>query len=208
MTQRDSGVRKLLGAGCVVAVILVGGCTSASDGPSPAPTPAVSKAVTPAGETREPATTPVPPPTPGSVGSTLAPRHVPRRKPVTLTQSGTAADGVLVSLPSVKAITAKGVGPGEVSGPALRVDVRLRNTTQAGVDLGGAVVALTDEGDRPGAAMNGAPATRLPAQLAAGGEVSAVYVFAVAPNRRNPVTIEVFVAGSMPTVVFRGRAGG
>lgn len=212
VTQRGKSLGGIVGAACVAGVLVVGGCSSPSDHPSVPPTPPTPPSLTsgPSQSTkpRDPASTPVPPPTPGNVKSTLKPRKVERRKPVSFTKSGTAADGVIISLKAVKAIQAKGVGPGEVSGPALRVDVRVRNKTPDSLDLGGAVVALTDQDGRPGAPMGGPPASRLPGTIGGNKEASGVYVFDVARGRRSPVTIEVNVAGSMPTVVFRGKADG
>ena len=148
------------------------------------------------------------PPTRGEIKSTLKPRKVDRRKPVALNKSGPAADGVMVSLKSVRAITAKGVGPGEVSGPALRVDVLIRNETASPLDLGAAVVSLTDEDGHPGASMGGPPASPLPGGLQAQDEARGVYVFTVKKGSRNPVTIDVSMGGSVPVVVFRGKADG
>jgi hypothetical protein len=203
MTQRGS-IQAVVGVVGVVCLLAGGGCSRTEQSPSPAPVPAPSGATV----APTPATTPVPPPTPGDIKSTLKPRKVDRRKPVALNKSGPAADGVMVSLKSVRAITAKGVGPGEVSGPALRVDVLIRNETASPLDLGAAVVSLTDEDGRPGASMGGPPASPLPGGLKAQDVARGVYVFTVKKGSRNPVTIDVSMGGSVPVVVFRGKADG
>ena len=201
MTHRGTSVARLLGALGVICLLVAGGCTQADSSPSPAPTPSASGATA----VPAPASTPVPAPTPGDIRSTVKPQRVERLKPVALNQPGNAADGVRIILTAVQAITAKAVGPGEVTGPALRVNVSIQITTADRLDLGAAVVTLTDAKGGPGASMGGPPASPLPVQLEAGGQATGVYVFAVAKRVRNPVTIDASLGGS-PTVVFQGLA--
>jgi len=204
VTHRGFRVKAVVAALSVAGVLLTGGCTGADDPPAPAPVPAPSGAtVAPA-----PASTAVPAPTPGDVESTVKPGKVERRKPVALTKPATAADGVIITVSSVKSISTKAVGPGEVSGPGLQMEVAIRNTTSTPIDLAGTVVSVVNQDGRPGASMGGPPATRLPSQVAAQSQASAVFVFGMARGRRDPVTIDVNVGGTMPTVVFRGKADG
>lgn len=133
-------------------------------------------------------------------------RKIEKRKAVSLKEKSTAGDGVTVSLDGLKSIQSKARGPGEVAGPAIRVTVRVRNGTPDRLDLSGAEVNLTDADGNPGSSMTGPPADPLPADLNAGSSATAVYVFDVSRQQRNPVTIEVDVAASMPTVVFKGKA--
>lgn len=202
MTQRGRSLKRMMGALSIVGLLTASACSTSEESPTPSPTPVASAPT----ERQAPASTPVPPPAPGDISSTLEPTKVERRKPVALTKPGTAADGVIISLRAVRGINAKAVGPGEVAGPALRVDVLIRNTTSSPLDLGAAAVSLTDEDGGPGAPMTGPPATGLATELAANSEASAVYVFAVSKRLRDPVTIEVSVSGSVPTAVFRGKA--
>ena len=208
MARKRVVARGLLAALSTTVVLVAGGCTQSPDDPVPSAAPTVSSAAPPPARSAapDPATTPVPAPTPGDIESTEQPRKVERQKPVALDEPGSATDGVRVELATVEAIEAKASGPGEVAGPALRVDVRVRNTTAQPVDLAGAVVNLTDERGDPGSSMGAEPAVALPTSVAAGADVTGVYVFTVAAARRQPVTVDVELSADLPVVVFRGTA--
>lgn len=180
------------------------GAASGCSPDAPAPTPVASSSSTAGTALPPPATTPVPPPEPGSVDSTVSGRPLTRRDPVGLDRTGQAADGVQVTLASVKAIEAKAQGPGEVSGPAVALTVVVDNTTAEPVDLAGLTVTLTDSAKAPGSAMSGPPAAAPPASVAPGETASGVFVFTVPKKRRDPVVVEVSVSATMPLVVFRG----
>lgn len=167
---------------------------------SSAPTsPAVTSAA-------PPATTPVPAPTPGSTKATVPSQKLTVRKPVRLDAQGEAADGVTVRLTKVAAVKAKAVGPGEVSGPALAFTVAVHNGTGQPVDLGSTAVNVTAADDKPASQMSGKPANPLHGSVAAAGTATGVYVFTLAKNQRDPVTVQVTVRPADPIVVFRGRA--
>ncbi|SDR75739.1 hypothetical protein SAMN04488543_0351 [Friedmanniella luteola] len=188
----------------LLLAVLLGGCT-AEAGSGTSSTPPAEPPPVPASSA---ATTPVPAPTPGSAGSTVAGQPVRQRKAVRLDAPGQAADDVAVRLTSVRAITARASGPGEVAGPALAVTVQIENGTSQAVELGSTVVNLTDSEGAPGSVMSAEPASPLPAAVAAGAQVAGVYVFTVPEGRRDPVTVEVGVTPSDPLVVFRGRPTG
>lgn len=189
-------------AGLLVGGLLLTGCTS-SDTPAPTST---ATSGSPPPVTATPVSTPVQAPTPGSTEASVPSQKITKRKAVTLDGRGTAADDVTVTLTKVAAITAKAVGPGEVSGPGLAVTVAVKNGTSQPVDLGSAVVNATASDDTPAAAMTGKPARSLKGSVEPGATASGVYVFTLAKGRRDPVTVEVTVTSAGPVVVFRGRA--
>lgn len=170
---------------------------SASSAVSPEPTRA------PSGQ-RESARAPSSP-SPGDVNQTVPTRPISSRPPVALEESSKPLSGVLVTLPSIKAIQAKGRGPGEVSGPALAVTVRVRNDRSTAVDLGNAVVNLTAADGSPGSMMTGPPADPLPARVGSGKAATGVYVFAVPVDQRDPIVVEASIGADIPTAVFRGK---
>lgn len=129
-----------------------------------------------------------------------------RQKPVALDSPATAGQGIVVELAKLQAINAKAQGPGEVSGPAVAVEVVVRNETNRPQSLTNAVVNLTDARNAPGSLMTGPPAKTFSASVDAGQQAIATYVFTVPPERRNPITVDVSVDPSLPTVLFRGRA--
>ncbi len=119
---------------------------------------------------------------------------------------GTAGRGIVVELAKLQSISAKAQGPGEVSGPAVAVEVVVRNEMNRPQSLTNAVVNLTDARNAPGSLMSGPPARVFPAAVDAGQNATATYVFTVPTKSRNPITVDVSVDPALPTVIFRGRA--
>jgi hypothetical protein len=128
------------------------------------------------------------------------------RDPVDLDKPSKAGGGVTARISDVRSITAKAKGPGEVSGPAVALTVKITNGASKRLPLDQVVVTLTGADRAPGTPMSGSPARPLAGSLAAGSSASGVYVFAVPKGSRNPVTVEVTVRGGDPVLVFRGKA--
>ena len=126
-----------------------------------------------------------------------------RAKP--LDKTAEAGQGVSVRLESVRKIEAKAKLPGEVSGPALAVTVKVDNDSAKSLDLSSVVVNLTDASDAPGSVMSGAPAQRLPARVKAGGSASGVYVFTVPSKQQKTVTVTVSITPGKSVLKFEGR---
>jgi hypothetical protein len=220
-----------MGTVAVAATILVAmaGCSdpSTTSGASPAASPgrtsalptssprtaapaggasAATKATTGTAPTlgSHPAATIVPQPTPGDINKTVAPRKVVTRRPVRLNQTSQVTGTVRVRIPSVKAIQAQARLPGEVAGPGVAITVTVNNGSAKAIDLTNVVVTLTDSAQNPGGAMTDARARPFRGSLAAGQVRTGVYVFTVAKNRRDPVTVTVTLEGDSPVVEFRG----
>lgn len=148
---------------------------SAPTGPS-APTPPVPPAPTP----------PVPPATAGA-----APTDVPvipdapvgvEVMPLVGVGDDVALGALETTVVSVGAVRVSPHGPGEIAGPAAAVDLRVRNTSQAPVDLTGLVVtASSQDGGTPAVPASGDPASPLTGALAPGEERSGTYVFTTGP---------------------------
>lgn len=197
--QRRGPVRCALVGLAAGVMCVLSSCSASSESPA---TPGEPAART--GSQLPPAaTTPVPPPTPGSTASSVPSQRVVRRQPVSLDSSGKSADGVDVTL-SLSAVQAQAQGPGEVSGPAVKVVVTIDNTTSDLVGLQDASVTVTGSDDAPGQIMSGPPSAPLPASVPTKERVTGVYVFALASKQRDPMTVEVTVSPSVPVAVFRG----
>lgn len=107
-----------------------------------------------------------------------------------------------------RAATGTGHGVGEVSGPAVLLELRLTNRSGSAVPVAGAVVNAyygTDTvpagpllGDRRSAPFEGT--------VRAGGTVSGTYVFTVPEEGRRHLRIEISYAPTSPVVVFVGAA--
>lgn len=215
-------------AGRLIAVGVLGlvlaGC---SPDPAPAPGPAPSSAgvstiaptlvpggtakpgsTTPATPLASVATTPVPPPTPGTVEQTVAPpTPVPTRKPVALDAPAQVRPGLSVRLTSVRALTGKARLPGETSGPAVALGLRVANTGSSRVGLGNVVVNVEGSGGTAGVVLTAPPAAVLARSVAAGRTVSGVYVFALPAAERSRVRVTVSLQPDQPVLVFTGRVG-
>lgn len=184
----------------LVAMAACSGAPTTSNLPVPSDTaspdtPSVSGSPLPSQTT---ASAPAPSQSPTAVGQSTKPA-------VKLTQPAKAA-GFTVRLTGLKAIKSKGRGPGEVSGPALRVDVRLTNGTSKAFDASAVVVTLLDSRNDPGAEMLGPPHAPMRAIVKPGDSVGGVWVFNVPTNRRDPVKILVTLPTDAPVLLFSGRA--
>jgi hypothetical protein len=127
-------------------------------------------------------------------------------KAVRLDQANPAGGGVTVTIAGVKAITAEARMPGEVAGPAVSLQVRIRNGSARPLDVGSVVVTVTDSADAPGVEMSAPPAQPFRGTIAAGASANATYVFAVGAQRRNPIRVNVTLRGGAPVLLFTGDA--
>ncbi len=144
-------------------------------------------------------------PTPGPTsGADALPAS---RPPVPPGATAAAGDGVTASLGTLEAVDASGSGPGNVAGPAVRVDVRLRNGTAAPVSLAGATVTMSYGPDQEPASPVDDPATSaFSGTLAPGATAVGTYVFTVPAAERSNVTVSVGYRPGAPYRVFTGAA--
>lgn len=199
-----------VGAGALVAllVLVVVWTTRGADG--------AGDGGTTAAETATPAPRPEPvlggpepsaPPADPGAQPVAADELPPSLAPVAFQASAATGDGVTATVPVVEAVDGVGQGRGNVSGPAVRVTVRLTNGTDGPVDLSGVAVRMT-YGSTP------VPAPRLddPSQdlftgsLAPGGSADGSYVFSVPADSREVVTVSVGYRAGAPFMVFTGSA--
>jgi hypothetical protein len=212
------------GAALLCAMVLAG-CSSGvahDHAPAPgAPASGSAPATSQRGPLARPAGTPVPAPAPGSVHRTVPAVAVATKPPVSLRAVADFGTGVTARIMSVKAIEYHAVGPGQVSGPGLRLVIQVSNGTGKPVGLDNAVVTIADARGTPGVAMLITPAGSgddaghpgpsnfsypLRGVLAPGHKASGTYVFTVPAGYRTPVTVNFSYAGGGPVVLFKGDA--
>ncbi|MBW3069447.1 hypothetical protein GZ998_08025 [Actinomyces sp. 594] len=179
--------------------------TGAPTGATTAPLPSPGASSGPAPSQPSQAQTDAPgagPAQPGDAGYVL-----PEADPVELDGTAESA-GTQVSLSSMQAVDAVAGGVGEVSGPALEVEVSV-TAGEEEVDLSVASVELTYGDDQtPAVSFTSAEqAHDLPAKVGAGQTVTGTYVFAVPTDARDRVDVKVTVSTGEPVVVFRGAVG-
>ena len=214
----------LAAAALLCGMVLAGCASGGAHDHAPAPGALASRSA-PATSQRaalaHPATTPVPPPVPGNVHQTVRAVTVTTKPPVSLRAVAAFGAGVTARIISIKAIEYHAVGPGQVSGPGLRLVIQVNNGTAKPIGLDNAVVTIADARGTPGVAMNITPTTSrddtshpgsgnfshpLRGLLAPGHKASGTYVFTIPAGHRNPVTVNFSYAGGGPVVLFKGDA--
>ena len=128
---------------------------------------------------------------------------------VSLGEEAEPADGLEILVESTRSVTAEGMGPGGMSGPAIAVVVKVRNTTSSPIStLGSSVTVTYGSDDRPAAPSRQSDDVSLPVQIAPGKTVSGTYTFLVPEDQREDLVITASYRATDPAAVFSGRALG
>lgn len=210
--RRSARRRRLLLTGVavlVVAAIAVAGGLSLGGGhDGTASAAATSAPATRAGAVPPATGVPSTPPTPVATGTTGDVDQPPPSLPgVALDQRAAVGNGITASISSLKAIQGTGTGRGNVSGPALRVTVLLKNGTSAPVSVDGVTVALAYGRDlTPASPLNDPSAAPFHGVLGAGKQATGVYVFSIPENARDSVTVSIGYQAGAPIMVLTGSA--
>lgn len=150
---------------------------------------------------------PLPTPTPTGPTSNVD-QPPPTVTPVPLGSPASVGNGIVATLPKIEAIQGTGVGPGNVSGPAVRVTVQIQNGTGAPVALGGVGVNLYYGADNTPAPPLDDPSSRpFDGMVAPGKSATGVYVFSLSEDQRARVTVEVGYQAGAPLLLFTGAVG-
>ncbi|GAA4745903.1 hypothetical protein GCM10023328_30070 [Modestobacter marinus] len=113
--------------------------------------------------------------------------------------------GVTASVVRIESIDGQATGPGDVAGPAVRVTVRIDNTTGELTSVDGVSVNVFSGPDRVPATPLGDPSQApLSGNAPAGGSVEGVYVFSVPAAAQDDVTVQVGLRADAPRAVFSG----
>lgn len=162
--------------------------------PTSSPTPIASASGTPA----------TPKPAPRSTGQPI-PEEL---RSVALSQPVAAPGDVKVSLVLIESVDAIGSAPGETSGPAIRVTVRIENDSKAA--LPGSYVAVnayTGQDRAPAATIMHPGGDPFSGEIEPGKRAEGVYLFTLPESDRADVLIGVDYQAGKPTVTFRGSLG-
>lgn len=128
----------------------------------------------------------------------------PEAPPVGVDQSPTVVDGVTVRVKSLTGVDGEATLPGEVSGPAVRAELEVTNSSGAPVDLSTVVVNLAYGSDRTPANTFSTGTSSFPASVDAGTTATGVYVFAVPADDQDDLRLTVDYSVDVPVVVFEG----
>ncbi len=208
------GLAVLVVAVVVVVLVALGNGAPVAASTSPAPSTASGAATTPAGPSTPAQATPSAAASPTAATSpaqtappaTGAGDNRPTDPPVSLQDSSQPAPGVTVKLSSLTSVMGTASLPGEVGGPSLQVTVEVSNSTEAGVDLRGAVVSLFLGQDMRPAIELSTGEVPFPASVAKSSSATGVYLFNVPAEDRGFVTVEVDLATAVPVTLFQGAA--
>jgi hypothetical protein len=127
---------------------------------------------------------------------------------VPLGSQAAVGNGVSATLPTIEAIQGSATGPGNISGPAIRVTVRLANGTGEPVSLDGVAVNMYYGADLTPASPLEDPSQRpFSGTVAPGGTADGIYVFTVPSGSRDAVTVEVGYQAGAPFMTWSGPVG-
>ena len=111
---------------------------------------------------------------------------------------------VVVSLTSVTTTTLTAETPGEYTGPAVVVGVRVTNASHASQPVGSAVVSLVAEDGEMGVPTGADPNEPLRGEVPAGATADGTYVFMLDPADERSVTVRVNHSAGEPVASFTG----
>lgn len=141
---------------------------------------------------------------PGSIHSTVPAREIPTASPVSLESTANFGNKVTAKIVSSKSINATAHGSGEISGPAAQLTISVSNGTAQPISLADVTVNLTDANGNPANTVSDPSMKPFTGNLAAGKSATGVYVFTLAKNHPNPVTISLSYTVDAPVVLFTG----
>lgn len=188
-------------AGGTLATSGVGTPSTAASG-----SPGGASSTAPGGAPASRATTAGRTPSGGGIDQTVPSRPMVTKAPVALRSRAEFGGRISARISDITAIKATGQGPGEISGPALRVTFTITNGSSRRLGLGAVTANLTDSTGAPAVSLTGKPAAPFSGSAAPGASRTGVYVFSVATDRRSPVTISLNYAADAAVVLFKGSA--
>ncbi|HEY8790492.1 MAG TPA: DUF4352 domain-containing protein [Actinopolymorphaceae bacterium] len=97
-------------------------------------------------------------------------------------------------------------GPGEISGPAIKVTISLKNGTKDAISVNQVTVNVTyGKQASPASDIQGDPSAKpFKGTVAVGASARGTYIFDIPKNQRSDVSISVSYAALSPIVVFKG----
>lgn len=183
-------------AAAVALVMAAGACSGGSSGA----TGSGSSSATMGGTSPTPiATTPLPSPSvtvPATTRTTLPAAPVDRPA-----EFGT---GVTVDVAGTRAVTVTGRGPGQLSGPAVAVSLKLTNGTDRSIDVTNSVIAAFYGDDVPANESTSSPAKPWRGMVKPESSITGTYVFLIPVKQRTKVHLAISYDPTKPVVTLVG----
>jgi len=143
---------------------------------------------------------------PQADGTTYTENELP---PVAPDETAEGTDGVTAQLRKIEYVTGKAVAAGEISGPAVRLTVRLTNDTDEPLDLSYVAVNAYVGPDRAPASTFVRPGAKPFGGVLEPGESGAgVVLFAISEEQSDDVTVTVDYGADVPALAFQGAFEG
>jgi hypothetical protein len=129
------------------------------------------------------------------------------RDPIPLDETGDFGTGLSVQLVGIEAIEGEARTQGEISGPALRIELELTNDSDEAISLEQVQVEVTYGEERtPGIELTGSGTVPFPESVAPDDSTTGTVVFVVPADQRDLVQIVVTQTTGAPIIVFEGSA--
>jgi hypothetical protein len=152
----------------------------------------------------EPSSGPEGTPSPGSLDAVPA-GETRTKPPVPMTATADFGTGVTIRVTGVEAVAGVARGPGQIAGPAVRLDLEVVNDSRSTVSLESMVLAVSYGSARtPAMALTGPGGVLFEGELEAGGTARGRYVFAIPVEQRHNVQVTASYAAAVPAVEFTG----
>jgi hypothetical protein len=206
--RRNLWIAALVALAVVVAVVLVLVVTGGDDDDSPGDakdpvTPGASKTPAPSSTPRtSPKSSPSKSPNPAATETGAVNPAKPQRVP--FDQTAEPAEGVALSVTNIEQVKAKATAPGETSGPALRITMRVKNDKKVALPIGAAVTNLYYGADRTPSNIVLQGSKAFPATVRPGAEATGVVIYRIPPNNRDKVSLEVILDNKLRVIEFSG----
>lgn len=182
-----------------------GNASSGAPAGSASAAPATGSPVSSSASTHAPAGKTVQPPKPGTINQTVSSRTVTllTAKPVgtTVTYRGR---GLTATVQRATRVSATAHIPGEISGPAVAVQLRMVNRGSGTVALGSLIAVTAQDADGNPLSPLTTATTAVSKQLRSGAATVGRYLFHLPSTFQGPVTIQVTYAATAEVARFVG----
>jgi hypothetical protein len=141
----------------------------------------------------------------GGIYQTVPPQHRKTLAPLPLRKPAIVGSGVTEHILSINTIHATAHGPGEISGPALRIVIEVANDSNKPINLDTALMTVSDADGTPGVEMTLNGTVPLRGNLAVGESARGTFVFTLPPTHRDPVTVNFSYSSVAAVTLFVGN---
>ena len=145
-----------------------------------------------------------PAPSTGNIDQTVAPETPRTLATVALDETASFGNDVTLKIDKIESIDAEAKVPGEISGPAVVLDISVTNGTSSAIGLDSVAVTATAADGEPVSELSTDPAAPFSGVLEPSETGSAKYVFLIPEEERDNVVVTVQYAAPVGIVTLTG----